>query len=91
MPTTIRFELQAAMAQLAREERGRIADHPEIAVVAIDNRTGTVVAWQAGTTGVWARSFAATAAPRCKPRSTAPREFPSTEREMCMSPTPRIR
>jgi penicillin-binding protein 1C len=48
VPTTIRFELQAAMAQLAREERGRIADHPEIAVVAIDNRTGTVVAWQAG-------------------------------------------
>ncbi|CAN5891904.1 penicillin-binding protein 1C [soil metagenome] len=48
VPTTIRFELQVALAQLARDERGRIADHPEIAVVAMDNRTGTVVAWQAG-------------------------------------------
>src|SRR5215208_2190911 len=41
VPTTIRFELQSAMLQLAREERGRIADRPDIAVVAIDNRTGT--------------------------------------------------
>jgi|FEC22Drversion2_1045045.scaffolds.fasta_scaffold02081_2 penicillin-binding protein 1C len=48
VPTTIRFELQAAMLQLAREERGRIADRPDIAIVAIDNRTGTVVAWQGG-------------------------------------------
>jgi penicillin-binding protein 1C len=48
VPTTIRFELQAAIAQLARDERNRIADHPEIAVVAIDNRTGAVVAWQSG-------------------------------------------
>jgi penicillin-binding protein 1C len=48
VPTTIRFELQAAILQLAREERGRIADHPDIAIVALDNRTGTVVAWQGG-------------------------------------------
>jgi penicillin-binding protein 1C len=48
VPTTIRFELQSAMLQLAREERGRIADRPDIAIVAIDNRTGTVVAWQSG-------------------------------------------
>lgn len=48
VPTTIRFELQAALLQLAREERGRIADRPDIAIVAVDNRTGTVVAWQGG-------------------------------------------
>ena len=48
VPTTIRFELQSAMLQLAREERGRIADRPDIAIVAMDNRTGTVVAWQGG-------------------------------------------
>ena len=48
VPTTIRFELQSAMLQLAREERGRIADRPDIAIVAVDNRTGTVVAWQGG-------------------------------------------
>lgn len=48
VPTTIRFELQAAVAQLAREEHDRNADHAEVAVVAIDNRTGAVVAWQAG-------------------------------------------
>jgi penicillin-binding protein 1C len=48
VPTTIRFELQAALLQLAREERGRISDRPDIAVVAIDNRSGSVVAWQGG-------------------------------------------
>jgi penicillin-binding protein 1C len=48
VPTTIRFELQAALAQLAREERSRFVDGAEIALVAVDNRTGTVVAWQAG-------------------------------------------
>jgi len=48
VPTTIRFELQSAMLQLAREERGRIPDRPDIAIVAVDNRTGTVVAWQGG-------------------------------------------
>ncbi len=48
VPTTLRFELQAAVLQLAREERGRIADRPDIAIVAIDNRTGGVVAWQGG-------------------------------------------
>ncbi|MCA0302661.1 MAG: penicillin-binding protein 1C [Proteobacteria bacterium] len=48
VPTTIRGELQAALAQLAREERERTADRPEIAIVAVDNRNGAVVAWQAG-------------------------------------------
>ena len=48
VPTTIRCELQSALLQLAREERGRIADRPDIAIVAVDNRTGTVVAWQGG-------------------------------------------
>ena len=48
VPTTIRLELQSALLQLAREERGRIADRPDIAIVAVDNRTGTVVAWQGG-------------------------------------------
>lgn len=49
IPTTIRTELQGAMATLAREERERLSDRPEIAIVAVDNRTGAVVAWQAGT------------------------------------------
>jgi penicillin-binding protein 1C len=48
VPTTIRFELQAALAQLARDEHGRFIDGAEIALVAVDNRTGTIVAWQAG-------------------------------------------
>ncbi len=48
VPTTIRTELQAAMAQLARDERDRTADRPEIAIVAVDNRSGAVVAWQGG-------------------------------------------
>ena len=48
VPTTIRAELQAAMAQLARDERERTPDRAEIAIVAIDNRSGAVVAWQAG-------------------------------------------
>jgi penicillin-binding protein 1C len=48
VPTTIRFELQAALLQLAREERGRISDRPDIAIVAMDNRSGSVVAWQGG-------------------------------------------
>ena len=48
VPTTVRLELQSALLQLAREERGRIADRPDIAIVAVDNRTGTVVAWQGG-------------------------------------------
>lgn len=48
VPTTLRLELQSAIAQLALEERARLADRPAIAIVAIDNRTGAVVAWQAG-------------------------------------------
>ena len=48
VPTTMRFELQSALLQLAREERGRIADRAEIAMVAVDNRTGGVVAWLGG-------------------------------------------
>ena len=48
VPTTIRYELQAALAQLAHEERERAADRPEVAIVAVDNRSGTVVAWQGG-------------------------------------------
>src|SRR5229473_1306186 len=48
VPTTLRFELQSALAQLAAEERGQFADRAQIALVAIDNRTGTVVAWLGG-------------------------------------------
>jgi penicillin-binding protein 1C len=48
VPTTVRFELQAALAQLVADERGQIADRPQIALVAIDNRSGGVVAWLGG-------------------------------------------
>ena len=48
VPTTLRFELQSALAQLVAEERGQFADRAQIAVVAIDNRTRTVVAWLGG-------------------------------------------
>ena len=48
VPTTLRFELQAALAQLASEERGQFADKAQIAMVVIDNRTGGVVAWLGG-------------------------------------------
>lgn len=49
IPTTLRLELQSALARLAQEEQARLPDRPAIAIVALDNRTGTVVAWQAGT------------------------------------------
>jgi penicillin-binding protein 1C len=48
VPTTLRFELQSALSQLVVEERGQFADRAQIAVVAIDNRTGSVVAWLGG-------------------------------------------
>ncbi|MEI7874854.1 MAG: penicillin-binding protein 1C [Alphaproteobacteria bacterium] len=48
VPTTLRFELQAALAQLAVEERAQFTDRAQIALVVIDNRSGTVVAWQGG-------------------------------------------
>lgn len=47
--TTVRLELQNALAQLVAEEQRQLADRPQIAVVAIDNRSGAVVAWLAGT------------------------------------------
>jgi penicillin-binding protein 1C len=49
VPTTLRFELQAALAKLVADERGQLGDRPQIAVVAIDNRTRGVVAWVSGT------------------------------------------
>jgi penicillin-binding protein 1C len=48
VPTTLRFELQTALAQLASEERGQFTDRAEIAMVVLDNRTGGVVAWLGG-------------------------------------------
>jgi len=48
VPTTVRYELQAAFAQLAREERGQFPDRAQVAIVAVDNRSGAVVAWQGG-------------------------------------------
>lgn len=46
--TTVRFGLQSTLADLVRDERLQGADHPDIALVAIDNRTGDVVAWVSG-------------------------------------------
>ena len=46
--TTIRYELQSSLAQLVGDERARTVDKAQIALVAIDNRTGGVVAWQGG-------------------------------------------
>ena len=48
VPTTLRFELQAMLAQLAAEECGQFTDKAEIAMVVLDNRTGGVVAWLGG-------------------------------------------
>ncbi len=48
IPTTVRFELQSALAQLVADERGQFADRAQIAMVAIDNRSGAVVAWLGG-------------------------------------------
>ena len=49
VPTTLRFELQNAFAQLVADERSQLADRAQVALVAIDNRTGGVVAWLGGT------------------------------------------
>jgi penicillin-binding protein 1C len=48
VPTTIRLELQEALMQLASDERSQLADHAQIALVAIDNRSGAVVTWLGG-------------------------------------------
>lgn len=48
VPTTVRYELQQALAQLVHEERRQFGDGAEIAMVVLDNRTGGVVAWQGG-------------------------------------------
>ena len=48
IPTTIRLELQRALGQLATDERLAQPDRPAISLVAIDNRSGTVVAWLGG-------------------------------------------
>lgn len=48
MPTTLRFDLQASLAQLVRDERRQTPDGADIALVAVDNRTGSVVAWVSG-------------------------------------------
>ena len=46
--TTIRYELQTALGQLIADERSQLADRAQIAMVAIDNRSGAVVAWLGG-------------------------------------------
>ncbi|HKV15297.1 MAG TPA: penicillin-binding protein 1C [Reyranella sp.] len=48
VPTTLRFDLQATFARLVREERHQTPDNADIALVAVDNRTGGVVAWVSG-------------------------------------------
>ena len=48
VPTTIRLELQEALTQLANDERAQLADHAQIAMVVLDNRSGDVVAWLGG-------------------------------------------
>src|SRR6185369_1397562 len=48
VPTTVRFELQSALSRLVDDERSQLADKAQIALVAIDNRTGGVVAWLGG-------------------------------------------
>jgi penicillin-binding protein 1C len=48
VPTTIRLELQEALTQLVTDERAQLADHAQIAMVVVDNRTGAVAAWLGG-------------------------------------------
>lgn len=48
VPTTVRYELQQTLGQLVRDERRQFADGAEIAMVVLDNRTGSVVAWLGG-------------------------------------------
>jgi penicillin-binding protein 1C len=48
VPTTIRYELQSTLAQLAGDEHSQLADRAQIAMVVMDNRTSSVVAWLGG-------------------------------------------
>ncbi|HYC66508.1 MAG TPA: penicillin-binding protein 1C, partial [Reyranellaceae bacterium] len=48
VPTTVRFEVQAALARLVSDERAQMTDRAQVAIVAIDNRTRAVVAWVSG-------------------------------------------
>jgi penicillin-binding protein 1C len=48
VPTTIRLQLQSVLGQLVADERGQTQDNAQVAMVAIDNRTGGVVAWLGG-------------------------------------------
>src|SRR4029079_3181430 len=48
IPTTIRLQLQSSLAQLVAEERGQLADKAQVAMVVMDNRTSSVVAWLGG-------------------------------------------
>ncbi|MGD9879364.1 MAG: penicillin-binding protein 1C [Reyranella sp.] len=48
VPTTIRLELQKALAHLAAEERAQFPDRAQVAMVVVDNRTRSVVAWLGG-------------------------------------------
>ncbi|MBV8413557.1 MAG: penicillin-binding protein 1C [Alphaproteobacteria bacterium] len=49
VPTTLRYELQAALGQLVADEHAQLADHAQIAMVVVDNRSGGIVAWLGGT------------------------------------------
>ncbi len=46
--TTIRREIQDSVARLAAAERHRFGDGGDIAIVVVDNRRNTVVAWHGG-------------------------------------------
>lgn len=48
VPTTIRSQLQSSLSQLVADERNQMDDKAQVAMVAIDNRTGGVVAWLGG-------------------------------------------
>ena len=48
VPTTVRYELQSALARLVGDERGQMGDRPQIAIVAIDNRSREIIAWVSG-------------------------------------------
>jgi penicillin-binding protein 1C len=52
--TTIRQELQTAIARLAAEERRGLGDNADIAMVVVDNRSREVVAWHGGS-DFWTR------------------------------------
>jgi penicillin-binding protein 1C len=46
--TTIRREIQTTAARLAADERARLGNNGDIAIVVVDNRKGAVVAWHGG-------------------------------------------